>query len=308
MLPRSTIVSLFFLLASAPVLAQEAPPVPAAPPLQTQRQTELDAVGLTPPTVMSEGHVVTAEEVMVSTILGRTLYTGVEETSEVIGVIKDLVVGPLGDISAAIVDIGGFLGTGQKDVAVAFAEIERVPGPDGQVRWVLQTTREALAAAPVFQWPDENAVPAAPTSEAEEAEQLVEDPNATAVDPELTTDQAETGAQTTPDSIETTEPTPEELVGMGVYGLNDQPIGTINSVIETENGDIDAIVVDVGGFLGLGAKPVAVAYENLTFSTDRGGVRYLFLNTTRDALEAQPMYDPGTYAENREEQRMIVEP
>jgi hypothetical protein len=294
-------------LATAPALAQDVSPVAPAPLATDDRPSQLEQVGLTPPTVMSEGHQVTAEETMVSTVIGQTIYTSVDENAAVIGSIADLVIGPLGDVTAAIVDVGAFLGTGRKDVAVAFADIQRAP-VNGDVRWILEATPESLAAAPAFEWPGENASSAltGPMSESEEAAQVVDgDPNAAPVDPALTTDQPEAGAAA---SADMPAPAPEELIGMGVYGRNDQPIGTINSLIEAPDGGIDAIIVDVGGFLGLGAKPVAVGYQDLTFAADSAGARYLYLNTTREALEAQPVYDPGTYEQNRAEQRMVVSP
>ncbi|MCS6760046.1 MAG: hypothetical protein MO852_14775 [Candidatus Devosia euplotis] len=74
------------------------------------------------------------------------------------------------------------------------------------------------------------------------------------------------------------------------------------------NGSFDAVIVDAGDFLALGAKPVAVGYQNLTFSAETTGNRYLFLNTTREQLEDQPAYDAATYVADRANQRMIVAP
>lgn len=286
MSPRSTVSILLLILASVPALAQDvSPPTPA--PLVDDRPSQLEQVGLTPPTVMSEGHEITAGEVMVSTVLGQTVYAGVDAQAAVVGTVEDLVIGPLGEITAAIVDAGTFLNTGPKPVAVAFADLQRLP-VGGELRWVFETTQEALAAAPVFEPPREEI----------SARQVAEnDTGASASDP--------SGADP---SADTPAPSPADLIGMGVYGRNDQPIGTINSIVETPEGEIDALVIDVGGFLGLGAKPVAVAYEDLTFPTDSSGANYLFLNTTREALEVQPMYDPATYENNRAEQRMVVGP
>lgn len=70
----------------------------------------------------------------------------------------------------------------------------------------------------------------------------------------------------------------------------------------------DAVIVDVGGFLGLGAKPVAVGFDNLAFSADTFGNRYLFINASREELEAQTAYDPATYEAERETQRMVITP
>jgi hypothetical protein len=39
---------------------------------------------------------------------------------------------------------------------------------------------------------------------------------------------------------------------------------------------------------------------------DKDGNKYLYTNFTKEQLDAQPAYDESTYAENRDEQRLIV--
>jgi hypothetical protein len=68
------------------------------------------------------------------------------------------------------------------------------------------------------------------------------------------------------------------------------------------------VLIDVGGFLGLGQKEVAVGFENLAFSTDIDGAYYLFLNSTREELEAQPPFDAVAYATDPDSQRLVVAP
>jgi hypothetical protein len=100
----------------------------------------------------------------------------------------------------------------------------------------------------------------------------------------------------------------DELRGIGVFGVDDRQIGTIGDIVTNPDGSFDAVVVDVGGFLGLGAKPVAVGFDNLSFATDTFGNRYLFLNATTEQLQAQTPYDPATYASDRANQRMVITP
>ncbi|MGB3337826.1 MAG: PRC-barrel domain-containing protein, partial [Devosia sp.] len=88
----------------------------------------------------------------------------------------------------------------------------------------------------------------------------------------------------------------------------DEQIGTIGDIVTNPDGSFDAVIVDVGGFLGLGAKPVAVGFDNLAFSADTFRNRYLFLNATREQLETQATYDPATYSAERESQRMVITP
>lgn len=295
------------LLLAAPALAQAiAPAVPS----------ELAQSGLTPPTVLSQGYATGAQDILVTRLLGETVFASAADSAEEIGTITDMVVTTGLGISAVVLSVGGFLGLGNKDVAVDFAQLSWVARDDGSHRWVLETTVEALSAAPAFIWADSEEVTGKPAlTPAEEQDQLVEgDPNAAPVDPKLTTDQTERAPITTaPDRAGMTQfdnsgLAAEDLRGIGVYGINDEQIGTIGDIVTHPDGSFDAVIVDVGGFLGLGAKPVAVGYDNLSFSSDNFGNRYLFLNTTRQQLENQPEYDPATYATARDSQRMVIMP
>ena len=99
----------------------------------------------------------------------------------------------------------------------------------------------------------------------------------------------------------------EELIGTKVYGANDENIGEISDIILSQDGKVDSFVLDVGGFLGMGEKPVAIGFDKLAFMTDKDGNKYLYTKFTKEQLEAQPAYDKGTYTEKRDEQRLIVQ-
>lgn len=71
-------------------------------------------------------------------------------SGEKIGAIKDLLIGPDGRIAAAVIGIGGFLGIGEKDVAVPFS-VMQVERRDNGRRLTIDAMREALQAAPAFQ-------------------------------------------------------------------------------------------------------------------------------------------------------------
>ena len=99
----------------------------------------------------------------------------------------------------------------------------------------------------------------------------------------------------------------EELIGTTVYGAKDENIGEIGDIVLSQDGRVDAIVIDVGGFLGMGEKPVAVGFDKLAFMTDNDGNKYLYTTLTKEQLEAQPGYEKGTYSEKRDQQRLIVQ-
>jgi hypothetical protein len=54
-----------------------------------------------------------------------------------------------------------------------------------------------------------------------------------------------------------------KLVGLNVYGPNDEKIGDINEVLLDRNGNVHAVVIGVGGFLGIGRKDVALPFSGL---------------------------------------------
>src|SRR5690349_23976110 len=68
-----------------------------------------------------------------------------------IGEIMDVLVNPSGQIDAAIVGVGGFLGAGEKDVAVNFKEIKPTKKND-KTYLTLNTTKDALKSAPGFKY------------------------------------------------------------------------------------------------------------------------------------------------------------
>ncbi|NDV88970.1 hypothetical protein GTW51_20005 [Aurantimonas aggregata] len=56
-----------------------------------------------------------------------------------------------------------------------------------------------------------------------------------------------------------------DLEGKDVYDTTGENIGSIGDVLLSENGEVIAVLVGVGGFLGIGRKDVAVAMDALEF-------------------------------------------
>ena len=72
-----------------------------------------------------------------------------------------------------------------------------------------------------------------------------------------------------------------------VYDHNNSKIGSIDDVLVGSNGQIDAVIVGVGGFLGAGEKDVAVNFSDIQKTTKDNKV-YLTMDTTKDALKSAP--------------------
>ncbi|MGK9236470.1 PRC-barrel domain-containing protein [Inquilinus limosus] len=57
-----------------------------------------------------------------------------------------------------------------------------------------------------------------------------------------------------------------KLIGVGIYGPDDQRVGEVNEILVDRQGKAQAIVVGVGGFLGIGEKNVAIPFGEVEWS------------------------------------------
>jgi sporulation protein YlmC with PRC-barrel domain len=68
-----------------------------------------------------------------------------------IGEVMDVLVAPDGHVTTLIVGVGGFLGAGEKDVAVPFSAVKHTM-KDKKIYLTMDTTKDALKAAPGFKY------------------------------------------------------------------------------------------------------------------------------------------------------------
>lgn len=78
------------------------------------------------------------------------------------------------------------------------------------------------------------------------------------------------------------ELTSDILDGATIYGPGDEKIGSVDHLHGSQ------VVIDVGGFLGIGAKPVAVPASDLDFMRDEDGDVHAVTSWTKDQLEDMP--------------------
>jgi sporulation protein YlmC with PRC-barrel domain len=74
-----------------------------------------------------------------------------------------------------------------------------------------------------------------------------------------------------------------------VYDPSDAKIGEISDVLLNKQGKVDAFMVAVGGFLGVGEKDVAVPFDAV-HAIQKDGKWYLTMNATKDALKNARSY------------------
>ena len=81
-----------------------------------------------------------------------------------------------------------------------------------------------------------------------------------------TTDRANTGSATlSSSSLQGSSWRASKVVGLSVYNDNNESLGTINDLLMDKNGNTKAVVIGVGGFLGVGEHLVAIPFEKIKF-------------------------------------------
>lgn len=107
---------------------------------------------------MSAGYVAADTDNLGTRLIGQPVYSSAGDDAEEIGTINDLVFSAEGNITAVVIGVGGFLGIGEKNVAVDFQTLEFTLAADNTERWVVPTTADALTAAPDFVWAEDEPV------------------------------------------------------------------------------------------------------------------------------------------------------
>ena len=217
-------------------------------------------------------------------LLGATVYVsdaavatrtvdGIMDDWESVGNVDDFVMSQDGDIRGVLLDIGGFLGIGARTVMVSLDSLQLLHERDtATVHVVMVATREELENAPEF-------------------------------DQETITTEARTdfggrlGAPETPaagfEPVTPTALTADALTGATVYDrFGDRVSGISDVVLSSDGSEVEAVLLDVGGFLGLFTRTVRVDIDQLEIRSDpeRSDVR-VFLNMTEEELENLPEHD-----------------
>ena len=165
-------------LLTAGVIAQEATPAapatteaPAAPATTTEAPAPVESgaveeTDVNEPWDLSAGYTAADTDNLGTRLIGQPVFSSNADDAENIGDISDIVFDENGQITAVIIGVGGFLGIGEKAVAVDFQSLEFTLAADNTERWVVPTTADALTAAPEFVWEEDEPADAAAPADA----------------------------------------------------------------------------------------------------------------------------------------------
>jgi sporulation protein YlmC with PRC-barrel domain len=84
-----------------------------------------------------------------------------------------------------------------------------------------------------------------------------------------------------------------QLVGVAVYDSANEKIGAISNLVLDQSGTIQAIVIGVGGFLGVGTKDIAVSLNKMTIIREDGGDKAI-AQLSKPEIELAPSFQVYT--------------
>ena len=224
-------------------------------------------------------------DLLATELVGDDLYTtatavdhlrlevdAVPDDWEQIATISDLVLGMDGQVRGVLVDVGGFLGLGARTVMLSMDSV-RIATHAGSntVFAVINATREDLEAAPEYVSFDR-------------ASQLRDDAARSRIGVAAPQEGFATVAWSTL--------TVDQLRNAAVYDINNERVADISDVLLGTGDTVEAVLIDVGGFLGIGARTVAVPMDQLEIqgNEDASDLR-VYLAITEEQLEALPEHD-----------------
>jgi sporulation protein YlmC with PRC-barrel domain len=210
-----------------------------------------------------------------------------EDAFEEIGSVVDVLIDQQGSIQAIIVEVGGFLGMGAKTVAMP-ADTVRWHHSYGDnadartVRVVVPVTREALENAPAFDLSGDGAMRSqrgtgdqSANDRARQAMMAQGGTGAAAMQQRDRTAQAtgtrmqsRTGGRAMQardgyTTLNMEEMTAERLQSADIRGPDGEEIGSVSDVVLSPDGQVTHALVDVGGWLGIGTRTVAIPFDDV---------------------------------------------
>lgn len=128
----------------------EAPSEPALPPSAEAPQS-IEPAAPKSAEAPSDSQFLTKQEstdYLASNLIGQSVYNAQEE---VIGDINDLVSDESGKFVAVLIGAGGFLGMGEKDVALRFEDLKIARDENNNIKLIANLSKDVLASAPDYE-------------------------------------------------------------------------------------------------------------------------------------------------------------
>jgi sporulation protein YlmC with PRC-barrel domain len=215
------------------------------------------------------------------TLIGKDI---VNPNGDTVGKVESVIIDQKGNVKYVIAGVGGFLGLGKKDVALKWDDLS-IAGQGERVS--ASVTKEQLEALPEYKQPDNTQAGTVYSyDEAVRQNQYMAEggqADATVANEANTTD-IDNETTVTANGLRASQ-----VVGAKVENPAGDNIGEISEVILQSDGKVNGVVVDVGGFLGVGERPVLLNWKDLKFTGIEGDMA-VTTGLSKDQLTTFPEY------------------
>jgi hypothetical protein len=222
-------------------------------------------------------------------LIGRNIQNAQNDT---IGEIKSIYLNKDGKVDSVMVGVGGFLGVGEREVRLAWSELN--VSENGE-KVTVNMTKDQLKAKPEYKYSDAtwrgqvfNDAGVWKTSDAAKP----------APANTQTASNAAPASRAGGDFNAEGNVSGNAFIGASVKNDAKETVGKIEEVFVGPDGSIKTVVVSVGGFLGMGTKNVAVKWSDLKIERD-GKDLLVKTSWTKDTLKAMPDYKDDRPAQTK---------
>ena len=244
-----------------------------------------------------------AGQVDAGSLVGQEIYDG---NGDKVGDIDSVMVSQNGEVSAVVVDVSGWLES-EKLISMKWSDLQM--GEDDRI--VTSLTKETAESAAGYTYKDESMRGQVMTESGERyagapagmAPDATEGATGGATDSAATGTNAgtTTGTTTGTEMGDTTTAVvnpdgslnASKLIGLDVQSPQEEKVGDIGEVVVSKDGNIEGVVVDVGGFLGIATHPVLLEWDDVTLSSQDGTDRAV-VNLDKARLEQMPAYQSSS--------------
>lgn len=205
-------------------------------------------------------------EVDADTLIGQDV---VDANGDTVGEVESVMIDANGAVQAVVIDVSSWLET-EKLISVPWTDLQV-----SEDKITSNLTKESATSAATYAYADP----------ANEGKVFTDD---TAVG-------AGTGTETgmalgTPVKNGDGSINSSQLIGLNVESTTGENVGEIGEIVIDDGGQVQGVVVDVGGFLGVGEHPVLLDWKDVTLAGSGNDVKANVTATT-DSLKSLPVYE-----------------
>lgn len=231
-----------------------------------------------------------AGEIDAGKLIGQDVY---DANNEKVGEIDSVMVDADGKVNSVVIDVSGWLES-EKLVAVEWSDLKT--GEDNKIMSSL--TKDTAEAATAYEYKDPSLRGQVLTESGERyaANDADAPADATAGGAAVATADADADADADANADNSAiinadgSLNASKLIGLDVQSPEDKKVGDIGEVVLGKDGQVDGVVVDVGGFLGIATHPVLLDWKDVTLASQDGKDRAV-VNLTKEKLEQMPAYE-----------------